>query len=264
MWQEIKPTGIKILKTEPGERLLFSHLAVNKRRMIMIISAATCTAPRMFVATYWCNNILLICPNPSLTPGRPDLQREEKPAERIPQPPPGPRTGGQCWAGRQSDPPIRETSCCQSGCVDDLAASKLPPQHHQAHQSSPPTGGAAEGPGPPHLSGTCICSWATDTVTSAWRTGSSQVPPDVSARDSWSGSSSQSSGEPSAWTKVNSSISFSMSNPLYSLTWRKLMEAPPRGGFCLWISVWNCAIYTYLPEGVLGVQDGKTTWHYNV
>lgn len=218
MWREIKPTGNKITKVETGERLLFSYLAITKHRMIMIISACTCTVPDMFVATYWCNNILLICPNPSLTPGRPDLQREERPAERIPHPP---ASGCHCRAGRHSEPPIRETSCCQSAkddYVDDYTAAKLSPQHQQTNSPHPTSW--ATGPGRHHqpiiswlhFFGTCIWSWA-DTVTWVSRNGSWKVQPNVSPRDSWLRFSSQSSDEPSAWTQVDSSISFSRSCP---------------------------------------------------
>lgn len=184
---------------------------MNKHRMIMIISASTCTVPDVFVVTYWCNNILLICPNPSLTPGPPDLQREERPADRIPQ---AASSGGHSWAGRRSEPPVRETSCCQSA-KEDFTAPKLSPRHRQTSPSPP--AGRAKGPGRRrqsigswlHLFGTCTCS-GVDAVTWLSGSGSWKVEPDVSARDSWSRLSSQSSDEPSAWMQVNTSVSVSI------------------------------------------------------
>lgn len=173
----------------------------------------------MLVLTSWWKNIFLICPNPSLTPGHPDLQRKESPTERNPQPLPSkgaaPCTGGQSWTGRLSEPPIRKTSCCESakGSEDDFIAvfaPHLPPQRQ--HLSPSPASSWAEGPRCRHQQSitSCLClfgAWIWNwprTVICISRNKSRKVHPCAAARGSCTSQSNKSRDKPCTLAKVNS------------------------------------------------------------
>lgn len=109
--------------------------------------------------------------NPTLTPGRPNQQRKESPAE-IPHPPStaeAPHPGDRSWAGRLSELSISKTSRRNSTKTsegDSIAAfgPHLPPQHQP--RRLPPSAAPAEDAGCGHQRS--VSSWSSSLDPRLW------------------------------------------------------------------------------------------------